>query len=307
MQIQGSSSVYESYADSTLQLSSSFKKISSGVQNNTDNPSGVAISERLRSEVLSQAVAVQNVDAAISTVQTADAWLQNTGSMLDRMKELSVEYNSGTLSEADKANAETEFSSVQGEISRVSSEYTAAAKFNGLYLLRGGSGQPIAEGDSVGQGQMTVQNGSGVDQKTSLNMSNLSTSNTQIIGTVNRYEYDSSNKVVASSHITVTWEDITQMDISDESAVAKIDAATDFVASSLVSDAVTQKSLENVRESLISNESNLRESESNIRDVDEAFASTQSVKNTILSKSGSMMLKQGNELNTALLYKLLGG
>ncbi|OGV46985.1 MAG: hypothetical protein A2017_02125 [Lentisphaerae bacterium GWF2_44_16] len=307
MQIQGSSSIYGSYADNTLQLSSSFKKISSGVQSNTDSPSGVAISERLRSEVLSQAVALQNVDAAISTVQTADAWLQNTGNMLGRMKELSVEYKSGTLSEADKANIETEFSSVQGEISRVSSEYTAAAKFNGLYLLRGGNGQPVAEGDSVGQGQMTVQNGPGVDQKTSLNMSNLSTSNTQIIGTVNRYEYDASNNVIASSHTTVTWEDITQMDISDESAVAKIDAATDFVASALVSDAVTQRELESTRESLMSSQSNLRKSESNIRDVDEAFASTQLAKEKILSTSGTMMLKQGNELNIALLYKLLGG
>jgi len=122
-------------------------RLSTGVIKATDDPAGIGISERMRAQAKGAEMARFNTDNAISLVQTADSWLQKVNDMLSRMKSLSVEA-AGIMSTTDKENLQVEFEAMQDEITRITSKDTAAGKFNGLYMFRGGNGT-TGKDDSV--------------------------------------------------------------------------------------------------------------------------------------------------------------
>jgi flagellin len=126
-------------------------KLSSGLRINRagDDPAGLAMSERLRAQYRNTSKAASNVENKINYLQTADAWLQKIHDMMGRMSELAVMANDGTKSQVDRDNLQKEFEQMQKEIARITSGATAAGKFNGMYLFRGGNGVPIMESDMV--------------------------------------------------------------------------------------------------------------------------------------------------------------
>lgn len=139
-------------------------KLSTGVIKNTDDPAGVGISERMRAQIKSTSMARQNTENGISMLQTTDSWMQKISDQLSRMKALAVEAG-GIVSSADKANVQTEFSSLQSEITRITSGYTSAAKFNGLSLLRGGDGVVDMTTDTVDTTKkLSIQIGADINQ-----------------------------------------------------------------------------------------------------------------------------------------------
>jgi len=141
--------VWTSYSGNLTRMQNAMKKLSTGEIANTDDPAGIGISERMRAEIKSSSMAKNNTDNAVSMLQTADAWLQKIDDQLSRMKELSVEARSGTVSADDVSNIETEYKAMQDEITRITSKYTAAGKYNGIYLFRGGTGIATDTGDGV--------------------------------------------------------------------------------------------------------------------------------------------------------------
>ena len=298
--------VWTSYTQNVTNLQSSMQKLSTGVISNTDDPAGIGISERMRAQYKGTAMARQNTENGISLLQTADAWLQKINDQLSRMKALSIEAN-GISSATDKANIQTEFKAMQEEITRITSKYTAAAKFNGLYLFRGGNGVAVLSADTVQTGNISVQIGADVDQGIQLSLSDLQVSNTEVIGTVSTYTY-SGTSLTASNHAGVTWAsviDTAKMSVSSTSAVGKLDKAIDFVANARASMGAQQTRLEQTRSGLLSYEDNLRAAESKIRDVDMASESTNFTKYQILTNAANAMLAQANQLPSSVL-QLLG-
>jgi flagellin len=115
------------------QMSKSLEKLSSGFRINraADDAAGLAISEALRSQVGGLKVAVRNAQDGVSVVQTAEGALTEVHSMLQRMNDLSVQYNSGIQGTESQAALSAEFDALETEIGRI----TSNTKFNGKDLF----------------------------------------------------------------------------------------------------------------------------------------------------------------------------
>jgi len=299
--------IWSNFSANAEKMKGSMNRLSTGVKATADNPSGVGISERMRSQYRNVASARSNVDNSLSLLQTADSWMQKINDMLARMSELTIEAGDGTKTQGDKDNIQTEFKELQGEIERITSKSTAAAKFNGLYLFRGGDGTAVVSGDGVGEGTITVQVGADANQTVDLTLNDLQVNNTEVIGTTIDYAYDG-NDVTGSTPTTVTWSgvvDSDNMSVGVSGAVGKLAKAIDFISNARASNGAQQNRLGHARSGLLAYEDNLRAAESKVRDVDMARESTAFSKFQILNQVSNAMLAQANQLPSAAL-QLLG-
>jgi flagellin len=114
-------------------IAKSMERLSSGFRINraADDAAGLAISERMRSQTRGLAQTTRNIQDGVSLVQTAEGNLDEVHSMLQRVRELAVQYKNGTLSSSDQAAIQTEVNQLASEIERIG----ASAKFNGITLL----------------------------------------------------------------------------------------------------------------------------------------------------------------------------
>src|SRR3954462_10832126 len=113
--------------------SKSMEKLSSGYRINraSDDAAGLAISEKLRGQIGGLAQAGRNAQDAVSLVQTAEGALTEVHTMLQRVRELAVQYKNGTLSTNDRTAIQSEVNQLASEIERIGS----AVEFNGISLL----------------------------------------------------------------------------------------------------------------------------------------------------------------------------
>ncbi|ASJ71799.1 flagellin [Granulosicoccus antarcticus] len=102
-------------------LSTSMERLSSGLRINSakDDAAGLAIAERMNTQVRGMNVAIRNANDGISLAQTAEGGLQEAGNMLQRMRELAIQSKNGTNSESDRANLDAEFQQLNEEITRI--------------------------------------------------------------------------------------------------------------------------------------------------------------------------------------------
>ena len=130
-------------------LAKAMERLASGYRINRagDDAAGLAISEKLRSQIGGLAQAQRNSLDAISLVQTAEGALQEVHSMLQRVRDLAVQFNNGTLSASDKAAITAEVAQLCAQISRIGSD----TKFNGTALLTGTSSITFQVGAEDGQ------------------------------------------------------------------------------------------------------------------------------------------------------------
>src|SRR4029079_4760490 len=135
----------------------SVEKLSSGLRINraADDADGLAISEKLRGQVRGLNQAGRNSQDAISMVQTAEGALDEVHSMLQRIRELAVQYATGTVDSASKASISAEVTALQAAIVDIS----ANTKFNGVSVLTGGTSVTFQTGADQGQ-TLTVTFGS---------------------------------------------------------------------------------------------------------------------------------------------------
>jgi flagellin len=227
------------------------------------------------------------------------------------MKELAVQAN-GISSAQDTANLQKEYKSLQQEITRITSRYTAAAKFNGLYLFRGGNGVAVVTGDGVKtNSKLSVQIGADVNQKLELDLSNLQITNTATIGTVHTYSYTgSSTAVQKSTHTAVKWNSIIDtnlMSVSSSNAVGALDNAINFVSSARASMGAQQSRIEKTSDALLTYQDNLESAKSKISDIDMAAETTKYSTYNVLTQSANAMLAQANALPSNMVLSLLQG
>mgnify|MGYP001427409395 CR=1 FL=1 len=117
----------------SLRLQGNFARLASGLRISAaaDDAAGLAISERMRSQIRSYTVAGRNAQDGISMVQTGESALNEVSNILIRMRELSIQAANGTLSTGDRSTVDTEFQQLIEELDRVSSQ----TAFNGVNLL----------------------------------------------------------------------------------------------------------------------------------------------------------------------------
>jgi flagellin len=124
---------HRSLTQTSDKIAKSMERLSSGYRINraADDAAGLAISERMRSQINGLSQANRNIQDGVSLVQTAEGNLDEVHSMLQRVRELAVQYKNGTLSTSDQAAIQTEVNQLASEIERIGT----SAKFNGITLL----------------------------------------------------------------------------------------------------------------------------------------------------------------------------
>ncbi len=127
----------------------SMERLSSGYRINraADDAAGLAISEKLRAQIGGLQQAQRNAQDAVSLVQTGEGAMGEVHAMLQRVRDLAVQYNNGTLSTSDKAAITAEVAQLSAEIAKIASD----TKFNGIPLLAGGGTITFQIGADQGQ------------------------------------------------------------------------------------------------------------------------------------------------------------
>jgi len=254
----------------TDRLSTNFRRLSTGLRISTaaDDAAGLAISERLRSQVRSLEQAKRNSNDGISLVQTAEGALNEVSSILTRLRELSIQAANGSVSNADKDTLDEEFQSLVSEINRIGS----STEFNGIKLLDGSQASvsfQVGFGTNAAVDQISV--GLSPTLSTSLNLNTLD---------------------IGSGGNTGL-------------AIGQIDDAINSVSSLRGSLGAAQNRLGSTINNLAIQVENLSSAESRIRDVDVAYETAQLTRNSILQQASIAVLAQSNALPQAAL-SLLG-
>jgi flagellin len=139
-------------------MSKAMERLSSGYRINraADDAAGLAISEKLRGQIGGLGQATRNAQDAVSLVQTAEGSLNEVHSMLQRVRELTVQYQNGTLATADKTAIASEVAQLTAEIERIGT----TAQFNGIKLLNSTSTVTFQvganDGDSIGVAMISL-------------------------------------------------------------------------------------------------------------------------------------------------------
>lgn len=260
----------------------SIMRLSSGYRINSaaDDPAGLAVSEKMRSQIRGLQAAQQNTQDGISMIQTAEGNLNETQSILSRMMELAVQSSNGTYqNDTDRKNSSKEFEALKKEIDRIAK----TTDFNGTKLLNGSLSEITDPSDpGFGKDCITLQIGAenSEDSKYTVHIPDMGTKGLGLDG--------------ASID---TQEDA-------QKAIDLIKKAADAVAGARGSLGAAQNGLERHLSCLSTMEDNLTAAESRIRDVDMAREMTELVRHNILVQAGMAMLAQAN-LQSQRILKLL--
>ncbi|WP_298802618.1 flagellin [uncultured Pseudokineococcus sp.] len=257
-------------------VSSSLEKLSSGLRINraADDAAGLAISEGLRSQVGGLKVAVRNAQDGISVVQTAEGALSTSTSILQRMRDLSVQAaNDGGLNASAKGNIQKEIVQLREELTRISD----TTQFNGKKLLDGTYNGAFQVGANGGE-QIAVAIGTDMDA-TGLGLNTIDVTTPAAAGP----------PAVPSGA---------------QSAIALIDTAIGTVSTARADLGAKQNRLEMTIKNLNVSVENLSASESRIRDTDMAAEMVSFTKSQILSQAGTAMLAQANQMGQGVLSLL---
>jgi flagellin len=251
-------------------LSKSMERLSSGYRINraADDSAGLAITEKLRAQIGGLQQAQRNVQDAVSLVQTAEGAMSEVHNMLQRVRDLAVQFNNGTLSATDKTAITAEVAQLCAEIFRIADQ----TRFNGNQLLSGGT--------------MTFQIGAEDGQTLTVTLSDL-------FGAGAAYAVDSTVFDFATQNAAGNM-------------IASLDVAISNVAAARSSYGSVQNRLEYTLNNLSTYEENLTASESRIRDVDMASEMVELTKLQILQQAGTSMLAQANSSPQTVLSLLRG-
>jgi flagellin len=253
------------------------EKLSSGYRVNraADDAAGLAISEKMRAQIGGLAQAQRNAQDAVSLVQTGEGAMNEVHSMLQRVRDLKVQYTAGTLSDDDKKAIVAEVAQLGKEISDISSK----TEFNGLKLLTGQSFTFTVGANSADTVALTTATLSGT--AASGGVQELIN-----VGSATTYDADASSAAFNSLKV----EDIDTMIKNVSSARSTFGAV--------------QNRLEHRLANLATYQENLVASESRIRDVDMAAEMVNFTKLQILQQAGTSMLAQANQAPQGVLSLL---
>ena len=265
-----------------LNAQKSMEKLSSGMRINRagDDASGLAVSEKMRSQIRGLNQASTNAQNGISFIQTTEGYLQETTDIVQRIRELAVQSSNGIYSAEDRMQIQVEVSSLIAEVDRVAS----AAQFNGMNMLTGRFARPT--GENTVTGSMWLHIGANMDQRTQV-----------YIGTMS---------AMALGLRNVGDESIMSLETPDEAnrAIGTLDEALKKINKQRADLGAYQNRLDMTIKGLDVGAENLQASESRIRDTDMAEEMVDFTKNQVLSQAGTAMLAQANQSSQNVLSLL---
>lgn len=258
-------------------LASNFAKLSSGqrINNAGDDAAGLAISERMKSQMRSMSQAERNANDGISLLQTAEGALNENSGILIRMRELAMQSSNGTLGTSERDALQTEFTQLTEEIDRIAD----VTEFNGRKLLDGSSSTFSFQVGISAEASDTI----------TADMVNMKSAS------------------YGAGALDLTALDISGTDGSAaQSTLATLDEAIAATSSSRAQLGAVQNRLTVTVSNLQSANNNLSSANSRIRDVDVAEESAAMTRNNILTQAGMAVLSQANQLPSMALSLLRG-
>ncbi|NNM68067.1 MAG: flagellin [Spirochaetales bacterium] len=263
-------------------IQSDMEKLSSGMRINkaADDASGLAVSEKMRSQIRGLNQAEKNIQNGVSFIQTTEGYLQESQSIVGRIRELAVQSANGIYTQGDRQMIQVEVSQLVDEVNRVASQ----AQFNGMNMLTGAFSSANPNG-----AVMQIQMGANTDQNKRL-----------YIGTMTAAALGlSTSSGQGTQFISLASPSQANM------AIAKLDFALQKISSQRANLGAYQNRLQLAGKGVAVAAENLTASESQIRDTDMAKTMVDYTKNQILSQAGTAMLAQAN-VNTRSVLQLLG-
>ena len=265
-----------------LNQQKSMEKLSSGMRINRagDDASGLAVSEKMRSQIRGLNQASTNAENGISFIQTTEGYLQETTDIVQRIRELADQSSNGIYSDEDRMQIQVEVSSLIAEVDRIAS----AAQFNGMNMLTGRFARPT--GENVVTASMWFHIGANMDQRTQV-----------YIGTMS---------AMALGLRNVGDESIMSLSAPDDAnrAIGTLDEALKKINKQRADLGAYQNRLEMTIKGLDVGAENLQASESRIRDTDMAAEMVEFTKDQVLSQAGTAMLAQANQSSQNVLSLL---
>ncbi len=275
------------FADRSLRVTNGnvdkgMEKLASGLRINRagDDASGLAVSEKMRSQIRGLQRASKNAADGISFIQTAEGFLQESQDILQRMRELAVQASNGIYSAEDRMQIQVEVSQLVDEIDRIASH----AQFNGMNLLTGRFARET--GENIVTGSMWFHIGANMDQR-----------ERAYIGTMTAKGLGVRN-VGDESILTIATPD------DSNRAIGTLDAALKVVNKQRADLGAYQNRMEHAIRGIDIGSENLQAAESRIRDADMANEMVDYTKNQILAQAGNAMLAQANQKTQQVLQLL---
>ena len=271
------------YADRVTNLSNesimkNMEKLSSGERINRagDDASGLAVSEKMRSQIRGLNQASKNIQNGVSFIQTTEGYLGETTDILQRVRELAVQAANGIYSDEDRMQIQVEVSQLVAEVDRIAS----VAQFNGMNML---TGRFALEGDST----MQFQIGANMDQNARV-----------FIGTMTASALGLKGAQGGEEQVSINSPEEANM------TLGAVDAALTQVNKQRADLGAYQNRFEMAAKGVNIAAENTQAAESRIRDTDMASEMVEFTKNSILTQAGTAMLAQANNQSQTVLALL---
>ena len=263
-----------------LDVTKSIEKLSSGMRINRagDDASGLAVSEKMRSQIRGLNQAERNIQNGVSFIQATEGYLQETQDILHRIRELAVQSANGIYSDEDRMQIQVEVSQLVDEVNRIASH----AQFNGMNMLTGA----FVQDSPVGR-IMQLQVGANMDQNARI-----------FVGDMSATALGLQNAQGQEGFLSISNPE------SANQAIGTVDAALKVVSKQRADLGAYQNRFEIAAQGVAIAAENLQAAESRIRDVNMASQMVEFTKNSILSQAGTAMLAQANVRTQSILQLL---
>ena len=254
-------------------LNKDIEKLSSGQRINRggDDASGLAVSEKLRSQIRGLNQAGRNIENGVSFIQTTEGYLQETQDIMHRIRELAVQSANGIYTDEDRMQIQVEVSQLVDEVNRIASH----AQFNGMNMLTGAFANPAQGGTDARQ--MFFQVGANMDQRERV-----------FIGTMTAKALGLQETGASARSISISTPD------QANRAIGIVDNALKSISRQRADLGAYQNRFEMAAKGVAVASENMQAAESLIRDTDMAAQMVEYVKNSILVQSSTAMLAQAN-------------
>ncbi|QST02352.1 flagellin FliC (plasmid) [Pontibacillus sp. ALD_SL1] len=265
-----------SLANNQEDLNKAMERLSSGLRINSakDDAAGLAISTRMQTNIAGMNIAARNAQDGISMLQSAEGGLSTMTSILQRMRELSVQADNGTNGTSDVAALQNEVDALVSEIGNISS----SLQFNNIVLFGGdgvaASGNPLT---------VTLHIGAGATETMDVTIDQIDTTS-----------------------LTLDITGALDLSTSPSAAITAIDAALQTISDNRANLGATMNRLEFTITNLNTTSTNMSAAKSRVLDADMARETSVMTKQKILSQSSLQMLKQANS-NPQMILSLLQG
>ncbi|MDR1748057.1 MAG: flagellin [Spirochaetaceae bacterium] len=261
---------------------SNMEKLSSGMKINRagDDASGLAVSEKMRSQIRGLNQAATNTQNAISFIQTTEGYLNETTEILQRLRELAVQSSNGIYTDEDRMQIQVEVSQLVSEVDRIASH----AQFNGMNMLTGRFAQESGTNDVTAS--MWFHIGANMDQRVQVFIGTMTAASLGIMQLGNEEKLNLETPADANR------------------ALGTLDEALKKVNKQRADLGGYQNRLQHAFNGINAGAENLQAAESRIRDTDMAKEMVEFTKNQVLTQAGTAMLAQANQSTQSILSLL---